>query len=331
MRKVTVGLVTAVMLCAACASGSSTTNVSTAPGSQLSAEVATYELLTGSPNDFLVGLFTSQGTVSYGTADMRFSYLGTEANPVSPQSGPSAKGSFILVPNDDAGQPPATDAQLQAAAEKAPALTQPDQVRGVYQADGVTFDRAGFWRVDVTVSVSGTQESSSASFPVADKPIYPAIGQKAPLSKNLLYRGKGVDPVTVDSRATKGWASVPDKALHSITVKDAISQHVPVVVVISTPLFCQSRFCGPVTDDVQTLAARYSGRADFIHIEIWKDYQNKVINEAAAQWVYRNQDVTEPWVFLIGTDGTIIDRWQNVLDRHQLEAELQKLSEISAH
>ena len=39
----------------------------------------------------------------------------------------------------------------------------------------------------------------------------------------------------------------------------------------------------------------------------------------------------EPWVFLVGSDGTIIDRWQNVLDRPQLEAELQKLLARPAH
>ena len=312
------------------ADNTGTTSDATPSDSGLAAEVATYELLTGSPNRFLIGLFTSQGTVSYGTADMRFYYLGTEANPVSARPGPTATGSFILVPNDDAGQPPATDQELQAAAEAPPALTQPDQVRGVYQADGVTFDRAGFWRVDVTVPIDGTDRSASASFQVVDKPSYPAIGQKAPLSQNLLYRQKGVDPITVDSRAAKGWASVPDKTLHSITVKDALAQHVPVVVVVSTPLYCQSRFCGPVTNEIQALAAQYSGRdaglADFIHIEIWKDYQNKVINKAAAQWVYRNKDVTEPWVFLIGTDGKILDRWQNVLDRSQLQSELALLT-----
>lgn len=308
------------------AKNTGTTSGTTPSASQLSAEVATYELLTSAPNRFLVGLFTSQGTVSYGTVDMAFSYLGTEASPTAPQPGPTAKGSFILVPNDDAGQPPATDAQLKAAVAKPSELTQPDQVRGVYEANGVTFDRAGFWRVDVTASVGGTLESASASFPVVDKPIYPAIGQKAPLSQNLLYEQKGATPISVDSRATNGWASVPDKTLHTTTVKDAISQHVPVVVVVSTPTYCQSRFCGPVTNEIQMLAKQYSGSADFIHIEIWKDYQNKVINKAAAQWVYRNNDVTEPWVFLIGTDGRIVDRWQNVLDRPMLQSELDLLT-----
>ena len=56
-----------------------------------------------------------------------------------------------------------------------------------------------------------------------------------------------------------------------------------------------SRFCGPVTDMVQELAARYGDRAVFIHVEIWKDYQEQVLNEAAAEWLQTpSGDLTEP-------------------------------------
>jgi hypothetical protein len=65
----------------------------------------------------------------------------------------------------------------------------------------------------------------------------------------------------------------------------------------------------------------------FIHVEIYKKYsqQKKVINQAAADWVYRNGDVTEPWLFEIGSDGRIVDRWQNLIDLQQVQQVLQKL------
>lgn len=330
MRKIAALLI--VVLGAACSSGSgSVADGPTAANTQLAAEVASYELLAGTTNRFLVGLFENNGeTVSYGTVKMEFSYLGTESKPISPEPKSTETGSFILVPNDDSRQPPATDEALHAAASLPPALTQPDQVRGVYQVPEVKFDETGFWQVDVTARLDGIDRTVSANFEVVDTPSYPAIGQAAPSVDNYLYKQKGAKPSWVDSRATDGWASVADANLHAMTVADALESGRPTVVVVSTPLYCVSRFCGPVTDEIAMLQARFtdessSPTANFIHIEIWKDYQNKVINKAAARWVYSDGDVTEPWVFLITPTGKIVDRWQNVLDRPQLSAELAAL------
>ena len=45
----------------------------------------------------------------------------------------------------------------------------------------------------------------------------------------------------------------------------------------------------------------------FIHVEIYKSYSNsgKILNKAAAQWLYRDGDLTEPWLYLIGANGVI--------------------------
>ena len=64
---------------------------------------------------------------------------------------------------------------------------------------------------------------------------------------------------------------------------------------------------------------------DFVHLEVWRDYDNQVVNQAAADWVYRGDNLTEPWVFLIGGDGTIVQRWDNVVTTEELEAALDSL------
>ena len=51
----------------------------------------------------------------------------------------------------------------------------------------------------------------------------------------------------------------------------------------------------------------------------------RVINQAAADWVYRNNDLTEPWLFEIGSNGKIVDRWQNVIDFSEVTQAIQKL------
>ena len=56
-------------------------------------------------------------------------------------------------------------------------------------------------------------------------------------------------------------------------------------------------------------------------------YSTKELNDAAKVWIARtpDQDINEPWVFLIGPDGKIQARFDNVVTRGELEPLLQKL------
>jgi hypothetical protein len=76
---------------------------------------------------------------------------------------------------------------------------------------------------------------------------------------------------------------------------------------------------------VSGLESRYDDRAVFVHVEIWRDYQQQVINQAAADWLYRDGNLTEPWVYLIGADGTILDRWATLFRRDEVAAALGAL------
>jgi hypothetical protein len=133
----------------------------------------------------------------------------------------------------------------------------------------------------------------------------------------------------VDSRA-RGGKKIPDSELHEATIAEAMRRGRPALVVFSTPVYCVSRFCGPITDMVEELARDYSGRAEFIHVEIWRDFEKGVINEAAAEWLLRDNDLREPWVFLIGHDGRIVARWDNVATRDEIEPLLKRLPETGS-
>jgi hypothetical protein len=80
-----------------------------------------------------------------------------------------------------------------------------------------------------------------------------------------------------------------------------------------------------VTDGVQSLAGTYANRAVFIHIEIWRNFQKSVVNKAAADWLYRNGDLVEPWLYVIGADGIIKDRWGPLFDMNAVAKELAQL------
>jgi hypothetical protein len=194
-----------------------------------------------------------------------------------------------------------------------PVLSVPSTARGVYEADDVAFDRSGVWEATVTFSLDGAGPLAvhSTPFNVAESPSYPAPGDRALPTKNLTM-SSDVPPEAIDSRAADG-GKVPDSELHQHTIAGSLQQHHPILVIFATPVYCQSQFCGPVTDAVQQLADEYPTKADFIHIEIWKQNPT-VINQAAADWLYRNGDLTEPWLYLINAHGKIVDRWGPLFD-----------------
>ena len=59
----------------------------------------------------------------------------------------------------------------------------------------------------------------------------------------------------------------------------------------------------------------------FVHIEVWNDFSSSAINREAAEWIKRpDREIQEPWVFVIGRDGRIIDRFDNVVSDADLKA-----------
>ena len=85
-----------------------------------------------------------------------------------------------------------------------------------------------------------------AAFEVLADSAIPAPGDQAPLIRQPLANDAAVDPKSIDSRAASD-RPIPDLELHDITIADAITAGRPTVVVISTPTFRVSRFCGPIT------------------------------------------------------------------------------------
>lgn len=285
------------------------------PKNVLHAEVGSYDIAAGEESRVVIGLFTGdQLFVSYGNVDLVFSFLGDADQPQSPQPGPSVTGRFLPVPGME------LPAELPAEPIAAPA----SRGRGVYTAD-VEFDRPGTWQVGVTATVERRgRMRATAAFEVLEEHRIPAPGDPALATDNLTRRSLDAPREAVDSRWGPG-EELPDPELHETTIADAVEAGRPAVVVFSTPVYCVSRFCGPVTEMVEELAHKYGDRAEFIHVEIWRNYQGGVINEAAADWLLRDNDLREPWVFFIGADGRIQARWDNVATREEIEPLLKDL------
>jgi hypothetical protein len=294
------------LLAAACSSDDEPPQPTGASGnpSGMVAVAASVDLYTGDPQRVDLGLLMSDNSfVSFGTVDVSFSLVGDDAQ-ASERPGPTATAVFVPT----YGTPERSGG---------PVVTQPNEGRGVYEASDVVFDTPGVWVADVTADVRGLgPQTAQASFAVQEHPSLPAPGDRAQPTENLTVHSKGVPLAAIDSRAA-GTGTIADPDLHRWTIA---------LVVFATPAFCTSKFCGPVTDMVEDLSRRYDDRAVFIHVEIWKDFENQVLNRAALDWLQMpNGDLTEPWLFLIGADGTIVDRWSSMWSEREVQTELEAL------
>ena len=281
----------------------------------LAVQVASYDLATG-PTRFILGLLTiDQRLVGHGTVDLRFSYVGTKENADPQPFGPVVKASFLPIHGSETPSPAPTT----------PEIVRSSETRGVYAAQTI-FDRAGFWEVEATAVLDGKARKGKGAFAVNASHSIPAPGDQALATETLTLTTPDVPRPAIDSRAGSG--EIPDPNLHRTTIAASLAAKRPVVAVFATPVYCTSRFCGPVTDLVDELARDYSDRADFVHVEIWRDFQNRTVNKSAADWVLRDEQLNEPWIFVIGADGRITARFDNVATRQELEPLLKALPVI---
>lgn len=282
----------------------------------LAVHVASYDLAAGRPTRFIVGLLTmDQRLVGLGNVDLRFSYVGTKEGADPSPPGPVIRATYLAIHGSTTPSP----------APDAPQIVRSSDTRGVYSAQ-VTFDRAGFWEVEASATLDGKVRRGKGAFAVESKTSVPGVGDLALATETLTLTTPDTPRVAVDSRA--GGGEIPDPHLHRTTIAAALAARRPVVAVFATPVYCTSRFCGPVTDLVAELAHQYADRASFVHVEIWRDFQTKTVNRSAADWLLRDGELKEPWVFLIGSDGRIVARYDNVATRAEIEPFLQSLPVI---
>jgi hypothetical protein len=294
-------------------------------GNAIVAEVASYQLVANQPGRLLVALLTADNRwVSFGSVAVSFAFLGDAVGSPSPGVVAATRASgavmgdsiarFLAIPGSPEG------------IGRGPTLTYPADGRGVYAVESITFPRAGYWQVVAHGKLADASPfNADAAFAVLAEPSVLTVGALAPHTDNPVIGDPGVAPVSIDSRAAGG-APIPDAALHATSIADALDAGHPALVVFSTPVYCVSRFCGPVTDLVAELAATYGDRADFIHVEIYQDFEAGKVNQAAIDWLTpASGDIREPWTFLIGADGRIAASWDTVVTRGEIEPLLQAL------
>jgi hypothetical protein len=156
---------------------------------------------------------------------------------------------------------------------------------------------------------------------VVEQSPVPDVGEPAPASDNPTIASTGGDVSKLTTRTP------PDETLLEHSVADSLRAKVPFVVTFATPEFCSSRTCGPTVDVVQEVAERYEDEnVRFIHVEVYEDNDPaKGYNEWMREWKLS----TEPWTFLVGADGRIVDRFEGAVSTLELEAAIDAVLERS--
>lgn len=185
----------------------------------------------------------------------------------------------------------------------------------------VELTQEGWWGADLTVERGGERhEGLRLRFFVLADAEEPAVGEPAPPTQQRTLAG-GVDIAELST------AQPPNPEMHRLTIADALELDRPLVVTFATPAFCQTRFCGPVLEQVVTpLSERYDGRVEFVHIEPFdlarvRDESAFVPVPAMAEWGLS----TEPWVFVVDAQGLVAAKFEGVVSQEEIVEVLERL------
>lgn len=210
----------------------------------------------------------------------------------------------------------------------------PDAVQSestaVYRGEGLpfglyvgynTFDQPGGWGVEVSIpQADGPPEVTRMRLDVLARPRAPAVGSRAVPSRNLTVADEpDLGKITSDAS--------PDPELYQLTVAAAIAARKPFLVAFSTPGYCQTAVCAPNMQVIKELKEQYKEQVNFIHVEVYpypfgESFQAGRRVPAMDEWGLR----TEPWTFLVDSEGVIQARYEGGITFAELEPALAQLA-----
>lgn len=173
----------------------------------------------------------------------------------------------------------------------------------------------GFWGIGAIITRSdGSVTKAEFVLEVVEESSSPMIGDLVPPSQNrtietepdLAKLNSGLDPIA---------------GLYEITVAEAIDSGIPTVVTFATPQFCTSQLCAPVVDSVEAVYEEVGGAANFIHIEIFKDFETFEYTDEIEEWGL----LSEPWTFVLDADGRVAAKFGGPVSPRELKEALEQL------
>jgi hypothetical protein len=185
--------------------------------------------------------------------------------------------------------------------------TVPD-VRGLYRI-AATFDVPGTWRV--AAHTGPDHRGTPVPFNVASEALTPDVGDPAPAVATPTAPPEEISSISTDPN--------PDPTFYQTSLDVALDSGQPTVVVFSTPAFCETATCGPMLDTVKDAAMDHPD-VTFIHVEVYENLEAPSREELAlAEAVEAWNLPSEPWTFIVDSDGTITARLEGTLSKNELD------------
>jgi hypothetical protein len=174
--------------------------------------------------------------------------------------------------------------------------TGPGGISAIYEAQ-VPLAGTGTYTVLALTRTRQGLIGATGEVAVAASSRIPDVGQRPPAIATDT-------PDSVHGRLGLLTTRTPPESMHSASLAAVLGKQ-PVALLFSTPQFCVSRVCGPVTDIAVWLQRRFGRRITFLHQEVY------VMNQPGAGLrppfkAFGLQ--TEPWLFTIDRRGRIAAR-----------------------
>jgi hypothetical protein len=187
----------------------------------------------------------------------------------------------------------------------------PGGIQAIY-ATQLPIPHAGTFTVlSMTKTVKGLIGAPGEIAVAAHSPI-PDVGQRAPdIATDTL--------ATVDGNVSLLTTRQPPEQMHSVSLPAVLGKR-PVALLFSTPQFCISRICGPVTDVAVSLQHEFAHRITFIHEEVYAHNQPKLGLRSQMKAFHLE---TEPWLFALNRHGVITARLEGAFGTTELRAALE--------
>jgi hypothetical protein len=180
--------------------------------------------------------------------------------------------------------------------------------RGVYVVDAV-LDQAGTYQGEVLYQGHrlplALQVKTTADAPV---PGDAASHAPSPTKANPL----GVNPICTRQ---------PPCSLHAVSLSDVVGAGKPVAALFATPALCQTRYCGPVLNELLAASAPFQNEISFVHVEIYQSLTGTQEAPTVLAWGIPY----EPFFFTIDGTGVIRGRLDSAFGRDEITPLLQAL------
>jgi hypothetical protein len=264
----------------------------------------TSEFVANQDNRFAVGLLSDGKLVRGADVGVRFFTIGADG-----QTGTfRGEGTMSFVELNQEG--------AHAHDESSDAVASEDSVS--FYVLNTPFDVAGRWGVELNVAPAegGEPVQVQVPFEVLEASKSPALLTMPPASEN--------DTTATNSNNESLCTRNPICDLHDKVIADVLGKGRPLVVQFSTPAYCETRFCGPVLEVLLAQVPEYRDRVDFVHIEVWQDFQLQQQRLAVTEWNLP----TEPYTFFMAADGTVVGKLEAVFTDEELSSALRQLVEL---